>query len=514
MNVLSWLALRLLGFAILFPFLQGCSNIYYEQQLAVVKEHSAEPQKFAIFFDGTANDVQSNTNVKRLHSMISMQNQPNISTLYIEGVGVNGNALGAATGLGFKNRVALAYDFLLTHYQAGDEIYLFGFSRGAYAARVLASMLQYIGLPDQPPDMTEEVRSQKAKALFQEMKDGFHERRFPCEIAVARGGPEKQSYRSRMVKVLGLWDTVGALGGGVGGWDDRLLHKAHVAPLYVDIDEPNGRYGDQILNVEQVFHAVSLDDDREWIFTPLLMTRQHLLTRKFLPDLAEAQGNGRYSCPNDGKQRAALGKRGLLPAGEPDARKEAGKVREVWFAGAHSDVGGGASDSKLSGLSLNWMISRLMQANTGLLPGKMQAPEDIYGSSHDPEDGVWSALYHKMNRNLAAYALGDRRLCGVWACAGATGMAHEPMAEFQNRLCMHGSVFQRRQAMPPQEHENQYLDLRQVGRVCLEPLAKMASPPIIVEQAAGSSCPSDALAVDVVTWSEQDGDCIPAQEGR
>src|ERR1700722_8488940 len=56
------------------------------------------------------------------------------------------NALSLATGYGLNDRVLAAYRFLITHYEEGDDIYLFGFSRGAYTVRVLAALLHRIGV--------------------------------------------------------------------------------------------------------------------------------------------------------------------------------------------------------------------------------------------------------------------------------------------------------------------------------------------------------------------------------
>ena len=122
----------LLTFAML---LSSCASIVHKPQL------SATPgtQKIAIFFDGTHNDIASDTNIKRLHSLVSLQRKKNISSLYLEGVGVGIDPLGAGAGVGMEARIKIAYEFVLNHYRAEDQIYIFGFSRGAFAARILAA---------------------------------------------------------------------------------------------------------------------------------------------------------------------------------------------------------------------------------------------------------------------------------------------------------------------------------------------------------------------------------------
>ncbi|MBB6562074.1 uncharacterized protein (DUF2235 family) [Acidovorax soli] len=515
--------------------LAGCSGIYHQQQLIRIGAESAPgvtartatsagPRTHAIFFDGTANDAESSTNVKRLHSLVSLQDKPHLSTLYVEGVGVGNDAFGAGLGLGAQNRVVLAYNFLLNNYQAGDQVYIFGFSRGAYQARVLASMLQYVGLPDKPPQLTvakgvtprtfsEQV--QYVSAMYDEMREAFLHRRYPCTIARVRGGLNSDgstAYQSRPVAVLGLWDTVGALGGGVSGWPARLLHKGDIRALHVDIDEPNQRYGDQLHNVENVLHAVSLDDNREWIFTPLLVTRQHLLSNKRLPRRSDPLAKIHDNCPEGTPDAVA----------PSDLQGQPKLIEEIWFPGAHSDVGGGYVGSDLSGLSLNWMVTMLNHVEAGieakqrLLPADTRVRQDAYGSSHDPESAM-SAIYHRMNRNLAAYALGQAKACSLAGDPSACGDAgvHEPMAQFAGQLCMHPSVAERRVAMPPRPNENRYLDLRRTGTFCVAPDKELANPPILREVAfsAGSGetgdfrCPVGSAAIQVREWDASSKTC-------
>jgi len=116
----------------------------------------------------------------------------------------------------------------------------------------------------------------------------------------------------------------------------------------------------------------------------------------------------------------------------------------VWFAGAHSDVGGGYHESGLSGVSLNWMIDNL--APTGLLPPQAAVRADPFGSSHDPEHGT--LLYHAINRDVLRYALDAQTL-----------------SAFRAAVCVHPSVFERRQRLPAQPHENRQLHWAAPGPV-------------------------------------------------
>jgi uncharacterized protein (DUF2235 family) len=548
MMMLTLRAPLLFTLASLLTLLTGCANIVYQQQLATYP--AREPHKWLIFFDGTANDISDDTNVKRLHSLISLQNRPDVGTLYVEGVGVGNDIfIGAGMGGGFSRRVRLGYEFLLKNYKTNDQIYIFGFSRGAYQARALASMLQYVGLPDKPIDhpvkpidrndldkscqtralyagKKSEVKPRDPEdfvnSLYLEMKAGLYDNELADCVAMAR---KELNFKSRQVEVLGLWDTVEALG--KPDWTSRLLHKTGISPQQVVIDESNKRYGDQLLNVAHVFHAVSIDDDREWIFTPLLVSRSHLLQPKTLP-LGTEQTLDRTQITAAHTQSAASGDCKLSnPASSPD-------IQEVFFSGAHSDVGGGYADSDLSGVSLNWMINRLATVDCNLLPAQAQVREDPYGSSHDPESGWWHLLYHKVSRNLAAYAMGD-----IQACANSKSKAcevmtrpqsaprNEPLPAFKNTLCVHESVFKRRKAMAVKDHENHLLQLTAPGNICVEAdNSQLANPPIYKEvigspptrDASGQLRCDDASAqsqqpavpISITEWRKEAGKCVAA----
>ena len=133
------------AFAVWVALALGCSSVAVKQARAI--EHG--PRKIAIFFDGTHNDEASDTNIKRLHSLVTLQARNDIAAIYIEGVGTGRDFLGMTMGVGVKARVKIAYQFLLENYRPKekDQIYIFGFSRGAYSARILVSLLYYAGLP-------------------------------------------------------------------------------------------------------------------------------------------------------------------------------------------------------------------------------------------------------------------------------------------------------------------------------------------------------------------------------
>lgn len=354
--------------------LYGCASL---NRIAEPPPAAEKPRTLTIFFDGTSNDLKNprrSTNVAQLYEMVRAQK--NVGTFYIDGVGAQGKPIGLAMAWGIGERVRLAYAYLAEHYQEGDKIYIFGFSRGAYSARILASMLYHAGMPNQslPAGMTPEAL---AGIVFEAYKCGTLKSSDDC----AMWGSAKRIQRINVslkdnkipiakgavrVDFMGLWDTVEAL-----GWPD----------YEENIDVPNPRYADQLCNVGKAAHAVALDDNRARIFTPILLTRRHLL--------ADC-GRGEFAGLDDAALKAAV----------------KAKVEEVYFPGAHADVGGGYTDQqgRLDGVSLNWMMQQARDANFPL-SAQFRVAEEPLAKGNDPEaEFPFSFFYKRMYRNIDAYA--------------------------------------------------------------------------------------------------------------
>ena len=126
-------------------------------------EHTASPgRNIVILCDGTGNEISENiSNVLKMYRCLrkTPKTQPRQLVYYDPGVGTLAQpstwnkwkqnfklVLGLATGYGLDDNVLGAYQFLVNHWQEGDRIYLFGFSRGAYTVRVLAGLIHKIGL--------------------------------------------------------------------------------------------------------------------------------------------------------------------------------------------------------------------------------------------------------------------------------------------------------------------------------------------------------------------------------
>ncbi|MCP1975690.1 T6SS phospholipase effector Tle1-like catalytic domain-containing protein, partial [Bradyrhizobium elkanii] len=107
-----------------------------------------QQKRLAVFLDGTWNSVDTNTNVWRMRSLCAPTGKDGKPQLIYYSVGVNG-FLGGAFGQGLDDNIRLAYEWLIENYRDGDEIFIFGFSRGAYTARALAGLIAIDGLLQQ-----------------------------------------------------------------------------------------------------------------------------------------------------------------------------------------------------------------------------------------------------------------------------------------------------------------------------------------------------------------------------
>jgi uncharacterized protein (DUF2235 family) len=257
-------------------------------------------KRLVVCCDGTWNkpDNENVTNVEKIARTV--QSDPSATgdvyqlVYYISGVGAGSyeadRLLGGAFGFGLFHNVIACYRFLAQNYEPGDEIFIIGFSRGAYTARSVAGMLASVGLLTKRALVEE--RLPEAVHLYQGT-------RMP-EGAFGESVDEFKHDHCHAAKVtfLGVFDTVGALG--VPGFE-RDTPKFHSVQLST-----------QVLCARQ---ALAIDETR----------------LKFAPTLWEA--------PEE-------------PADAPTADP---RVKQVWFEGAHSDVGGGYAQTGLSDTSLLWM---------------------------------------------------------------------------------------------------------------------------------------------------------------
>ncbi|PHS73233.1 MAG: hypothetical protein COB22_02965 [Cycloclasticus sp.] len=342
-------------------FIASCAVV---PEVHIPKGDPDAKKKLVVFMDGTANAENSYTNVSKLRNLVTLQNRSDIRTTYIAGVGTGMRVLGMAAGFGMANDIRQAYDFLTVNYKTNqDKIYLFGFSRGAYAVRALSGLIQVAGIPDLS-ELTINQRKKRIDGLFKAYRYGVGAQIKSERVEKWRHNNKTQLVENRQgqaieIEFVGIWDTVSALGIPVSwGWVKKSVD------IFVDL-LPNGQssYLIALCNVKRISHALSLDDDRADIFTPVFV-------------------------PEEPDESCTVGERIINR-----------KINQVFFSGAHADVGGGYPDTDIDGVSLNWMLSEIVDED--LLPEATAVYADPYGQTHDPESGGWSLLYHFEHRDFS-----------------------------------------------------------------------------------------------------------------
>lgn len=327
------------------------------------------PKNIVVLLDGTSNEISCDrTNILRLYGVLEKDDEQLV--YYDPGVGTFGaegawsrfwrkahEVWGLATGWGLDHNVKEAYRFLVENYDKGkvtggqkadrDRIYIFGFSRGAYSARVLAGFIHAVGLIE-PRNLNLLDYAYRAYKTIGERGTGeaFAEVRLYERIL----DPDRPP-----IRMLGLFDTVASvIESGPRG--PRL--KSHA-------------FTSQNTSVESVSHAVAIDERRTMFRPQLWPTGQDYWGNPF---------NRAAAKPQDAK--------------------------EVWFAGVHGDVGGGypEADSGLCKVPLVWMIERAKlcslrfrtQSVNSIIHGKPEnskyvAPDPL-AASHNTMTGAWPVL--------------------------------------------------------------------------------------------------------------------------
>jgi uncharacterized protein (DUF2235 family) len=173
-------------------------------------------KRLVVLADGTWNEpsqgengVSSPTNVVKLATAMrgaDAKGTPQIK-IYHDGVGARGNVLdwvtGGAFGVGISRNIEDLYIFLCDNYAPGDELWFFGFSRGAYTVRSLAGLIRNSGIL-KPLNVS---RYAEAYALYRDRTDATHP-----NAAAAQTFRDAYSWPDTNIRFIGVWDTVGALG--------------------------------------------------------------------------------------------------------------------------------------------------------------------------------------------------------------------------------------------------------------------------------------------------------------
>ncbi len=300
--------------------------------------------------DGTGSKgiQKRGTNVFKLYEAVDLHghgvgpNSPKQVAFYDDGVGTESvkllKILGGAFGYGLSRNVKQLYANLVRTYDKGDRIYLFGFSRGAFTVRTLAGLINTCGIIKREVEHDEKLLD-KVEMAYREYRSKYkpiYRQRPKKEISKKKADDFRKKYcvGDEIITFIGVWDTVDAVGVPI----DELAK-------FINTFIYRFKFVDSILSsekkVKKACHALSIDDER-LTFHPVMWNEED---------------------------------------------KNEDRIEQVWFAGVHSNVGGGYPKHGMSLVSLDWMMSKAEQAglrfidhDRGLYRHRRNVTDKLYDS--------------------------------------------------------------------------------------------------------------------------------------
>ena len=342
-------------------------------------------KRIILLADGTGKSDAAlwRTNVWRLLDYIDRRDGNQVA-FYNRGIGtartIFSLVFGRAFGIGLPHDVLTFYKFLCQNYQPGDEIFCFGFSRGAYTIRAVIDLVLSQGLVQS--EISDVKINRKVGAAYRAYRaETFHSslglerliRWLRDALLLLLFSPHyarENNTNVPIIRFVGLWDTVGAYGVPLQGFARSISRL--VWPFQLANDEEVGSP-----KVARVCHALSLDDERR-SFHPILWNEEHE------PDVSKT-----------------LGRRFL--------RDE--RISQVWFAGEHSNLGGGNPDDSLAQIPLSWIMTEAaacglkFKEEPDFIPGAVfqtKAAEDYDGRLYYSRLGNGS-FYRYAPRNVSEF---------------------------------------------------------------------------------------------------------------
>ena len=314
------------------------------------------PKHIVLCSDGTGNTPGKGrgTNVWKLYQAVDrhdheeQNDRPQQVAFYDDGVGTGGLRLvelaGGAFGLGLSRNVRELYASLVVNYEPVDKVFLFGFSRGAFTARSLAGMICRCGLLGREDYLGRGIK-EREKLLRQILRAYRSE-----DVDAGKKIRERLGLRPISIEFVGVWDTVDAVGLPFDELKiiDRIWRALFGLRLW--------GFHDRVLSskVTRGCQALAIDDER----------------RTFHPNVWE---------PREG-------------------------IEQVWFAGVHSNVGGGNPKEGLANIARYWMLRQAEDAGLRFVPGAITTAHDeanAHAKLYDSRAGL--AVYHRYApRNIDA----------------------------------------------------------------------------------------------------------------
>lgn len=339
------------------------------------------PRKLVVCCDGTWNTPRNETNIfrtyrflrERLGNPAELTQKTGVTTcggragdgtevllFYDRGIGTDwfSRIVGGAAGVGLSDNVRDAYHFLGQNFVAGSEIYVFGFSRGAYTARSLCGFIKAAGLLERPTE----------KDVWRVYMDCYAT---PSRVVAKPLGWNPDRVRAWLVEKAG--DAVGRLGGADVA---SLPRHSGVKVRFIGVYDTVGALGVPLAGATHVnepiigFHDTTLGDSVEHAVQALAVDERR---GPYVPTLWTQAANA-----------AAL-------AGQ--------RVLQVWFPGVHSDVGGGYGDKGIGNITWDFMMRQAAGRGLVIDPNQPTPPVALepLPAQHESFDETWQKLSKKLS---------------------------------------------------------------------------------------------------------------------
>lgn len=331
------------------------------------KPFSQLNKRLVLFFDGTWNKKKTSTNVFKLYLMLADLGEDGIlqKKFYDEGVGTHwyDRVSGGIFGVGVFENIRQGYLWLMEHYNSGDEIFIFGFSRGAFTARSLAGIISRCGLlkPNAPISFWQVCKryqkGDKVKNMDElknlQKKNSSYPFDFEEKVLL-----HYTYHQPDLIKMIGVWDTVGSVGLPFGTISNRWI-----------------RFHNTNLNkvAQHSYQALALDEFRK-PYWGILWT--HLFPEK-------SRSTNDHQIDNR-------------------------MVEQRWFAGAHTNVGGGyPPNTLLPQRPLMWLQKKACACGLNFRCLVEENDEDLQMPLYDSYGGFLYGFWKLISRPYVRWVMSD-----------------------------------------------------------------------------------------------------------